>query len=138
MRSINTEIDIYSPADHVWAILINFHNYNLWNPFIEDIKGTLEVGNKLKVRFKNNITFKPTVTKLVPQKELSWVGKLFFKGLFDCEHIFILEKVNDKKTRFIQKENFSGLLVPLFSGVIKKAEKGFSDMNKILKSVSEI
>jgi len=38
---------------------------------------------------------------------------------------------------FIQKERFSGLLVPILSGMLKDTESGFELMNQALKEEAE-
>lgn len=38
MKTIDTEIKIYAPADRVWKILTDFYSYSNWNPFIREIK----------------------------------------------------------------------------------------------------
>ena len=39
--------------------------------------------------------------------------------------------------RFVHRERFRGILVPLFGGVIRKAESGFEEMNQALKALAE-
>jgi hypothetical protein len=57
--------------------------------------------------------------------------------LFDGEHSLIIKKIDENKVLFIQKEKFSGLLVPLVPGVLKNTESGFNLMNLALKSEAE-
>ena len=71
---------------------------------------------------------------LEPKNEFRWLGSLIFPGIFDGEHIFQLEQINDSKTKFIHRENFSGLLVPLFwKSLNTNTRKGFEEMNEALK-----
>lgn len=70
--------------------------------------------------------------------EFRWLGHLFVPGLFDGEHIFLLTDMNNTHTRFIQKENFSGLLVPvLWKQLNTKTRKGFELMNEKIKELAE-
>ena len=49
------------------------------------------------------MTFKPNILVFEENKELRWLGKLFFKGLFDGEHKF--EIIDNKKSLILaQKE----------------------------------
>ncbi len=86
----------------------------------------------------NPMRFKPTVTKLEAGRTLCWLGSIGFKGLFDGEHIFTCESVDESKSIFTQKENFSGILVPLlWNSIYEKTLKGFELMNEQLKERSE-
>jgi hypothetical protein len=57
---------------------------------------------------------------------------VLFKGLFDGEHYFILEPLEDGKTKLTHGETFSGILVPLFAKTLQKTERGFMRMNQDL------
>jgi len=37
------------------------------------------------------MTFRPTILKAEPNRELRWLGHLLVPGLFDGEHIFTIE-----------------------------------------------
>jgi len=82
--------------------------------------------------------FKPVVLTLNENTELKWLGHLWFKGLFDGEHKFKLTDNGNGTTNFEQSENFSGILVKLFSKSLDKDTKnGFEQMNKELKLRAE-
>ena len=102
------------------------------------IKGELKVGAKLEVRIQptnaRGTTFKPTVLAADPPRELRWIGHLWFKGLFDGEHILTIESVGNKQTRFGQKEVFTGLFVRLLAkNLDMDTLRGFKEMNQALK-----
>ena len=81
--------------------------------------------------------FKPIVLRFDPKKEFRWKGKFLIKGLFDGEHYFILNDNNDGTTKFIQGENFSGLLIKFMEKVLEQTKNGFVLMNKALKEQCE-
>lgn len=81
--------------------------------------------------------FTPTVLTVRPSRALRWLGRLLVKGLFDGEHYFLLEPLNKCRTRFIQGESFSGLLVGPLSGVLPATRMGFEAMNVTLKRLAE-
>ena len=58
-------------------------------------------------------------------------------GLFDGEHYFKIEPLEDGKVRFIQGEKFTGVLVPFMGGLIDNAKIGFDEMNIALKEKAE-
>ena len=92
MKELNTEIEINASANKVWDVLTDFKSFPGWNPFIQKIEGKIEVGAKLEVFIQppdsKGMTFKPTLLKVEPNREIRWLGHLFFPGLFDGEHIF--------------------------------------------------
>lgn len=141
MKEIYTEIEINASAGVVWDIVTDFDNFPRWNPFIREISGMLQKGSMIRVVMKppnsSAMTFKPAILEYKPEEKLRWLGKLWIPKLFDGEHNFIIKKIDENKVLFIQKENFSGLLVPILSGLLKNTEKGFEMMNRALKEESE-
>lgn len=141
MKKIITEITIDTEIARVWNVLTDFENHPKWNPFIKSIQGKKSVGEKLTVAIKppegNGMTFKPTILSFETNKEFRWKGKLGISGIFDGEHFFILEKLNDNQTKFIHGENFSGILVALMGGALDKTKDGFELMNQALKKECE-
>src|SRR5580693_4570817 len=102
-KEIKTEIYIRATPEKIWKILTDFGNYPSWNPFIRSISGIVGVGKKIKVRLKppeaRGMTFNPEVLALETNKELRWIGHLFFPGLFDGEHKFeLVDNVNGTTT----------------------------------------
>ena len=74
--------------------------------------------------------FKPKITQITPEKEIRWLGHFVIPGLFDGEHIFELKSIGDNKTKFVQRENFKGLLIPLLRKQLENGTKqGFELMN---------
>lgn len=138
-KKIKTEIIIHSGPEKIWKILTDFHAYPTWNPFITDIRGNLEEGSQIQVRIEPNrgksMIFKPVVLSKKENKELKWLGKLIFKGIFDGEHHFELIDHKNGTTRLIQSEEFSGFLVPFFN--LKNTEAGFRAMNQKIKELAE-
>lgn len=139
MQEIETQIDIDAPAARVWAVLTDLEAMPSWNPFIREIAGKLAEGERLLVRIappgEPTMSFAPTVLASRPGRELRWRGSLVAPGLFAGEHVFCIEPLSARKTRFIQRESFSGLLAPLLmSGSRLSATRaGFGAMNEALK-----
>jgi hypothetical protein len=141
-RRIETEIDINAPAAKVWAVLTDFPKMPLWNPFITAIAGRPAAGERLTVTIrppgKSALTFKPTVLKVSPERELRWLGHFIVTGLFDGEHYFLLDPLGDRRTRLTQGESFSGLLVGFLRDALDATETGFNNMNAALKQQAEL
>lgn len=49
MKNIQSQIQINAMPYEVWLALTQFHAYELWNPFIGDVRGEVRLGNKLKL-----------------------------------------------------------------------------------------
>ena len=75
----------------------------------------------------------PTVTECEPGRVLAWLGRLGLPGVFDGAHRFALEPVGGGRTRFVQSERFSGVLVPFFRRSLRTHTRaGFEAMNQAL------
>ena len=141
MKELYTEIQINASPSSVWNILTDFDDFRRWNPFIKEISGDLKVGSQIHVYIKppnsNAMKFKPKLLKYKPEKEIRWIGKFYLPKLVDGEHSLSIKKLDDGNVLFIQKETFSGLLVPFISGLLKDTKMGFELMNKELKKEAE-
>lgn len=137
-KSINTEIIINTGKEKVWEILTNFNFFSEWNPFMIKIKGKLKMGEKLEVTLKTdnkNMVFNPTIIQLENEKKFSWLGSLFFRGLFDGLHSFTLEEIDASTTKLLHSEEFSGVLSSLiFKKIGEQTKENFVKMNLALKS----
>jgi len=85
-----------------------------------------------------SITMHPALLEVVPASSLRWLGYLLVPGVFDGEHHFVLEPLEGNRTRLIQQERFTGLLVSVFaSSLDKHTLAGFHAMNAALKARAE-
>lgn len=139
MKELRSEITIDAPAELVWDTLTNLDSFHEWNPFVRRAAGEVKEGAKLNVYLKApggmGMSFKPRVVRVEPNREFRWPGHLVLPGFFDGEHIFEIEPDGDASCRFVQREEFRGLLVPLMLLMIRKAtERGFNEMNQALKA----
>ncbi len=142
MKELHSQIEIEAPAERVWQVLTDFAAYPEWNPFIRRVNGRPEVDEQLVVRMRpsgtKGMTFRPTVMKAEPNRQLRWLGHLLVPGLFDGEHIFEIEELGRDRVLFIQREFFRGLLVPLFARSLDRdTQRGFEEMNRALRERAE-
>ena len=135
--TISSTIDIDASTQDVWGVLTDFAAYGEWNPFMDRIEGTPEVGGKLVVHMTppggRGMTFRPTVLAAVPARELRWLGTLGVRGVFDGEHSFVLTSNADGSTRLTHAERFSGILVAALKGTLGNTHAGFDAFNRALK-----
>lgn len=140
MLTIESNIDIEAPIEHVWAVLTDRERYIEWNPVILSQQGTLARGCAATMRinpalFAMNV---PIVYQEVKEnQELSWFGgPPLVKGF----HYFRIEKIDNGNTRLIHGEKF-GLMatllgLPMIVTLVKrkyiKADQAFKDRCELL------
>ena len=139
---VSTSIHIQASPEKVWSVLTDFDSYGAWNPFIKSIRGEVALGQVIEAHVcppaSNEMTFKPMVLVFDENKELRWLGKLLFSGIFDGEHRFVLKANEDGSTEFIHAESFRGILVPFMKKMLNGPTKdGFVQMNEALKKKAE-
>lgn len=140
---IYTQIEIQAKAEKVWGILIDLNNYSNWNPFLIQASGDVKEGANINIHAKppglTAMAFSPTIVKAEKNRELRWKGKFIVPGLFDGEHIFFIEELGSKGVRLIQKEFYSGLLIPLLKNKLSDSTlRGFELMNQAVKQRAEL
>jgi hypothetical protein len=139
--TIERSIEIHASPATVWSILTDQDAYPDWNPFMTKLAGDLAAGATLEVRIEppnaRPMTFKPTVLAVRREHELRWLGRFILPGLIDGEHSLRIEPLPEGRTRFIQTERFSGVLVRPLKSMLGKTELGFEQMNASLKARAE-
>jgi hypothetical protein len=141
-RELRTEILIEAAPETVWRILTDQGALEEWNPFIREMSGELKEGERIRIYLSppkgRAMAFKPRVKAVSPGKELRWLGHLGVPGLFDGEHIFELHPEGPRTTRFVHREEFGGLFVPMFWKTLDTdTREGFKRMNMALKQRAE-
>jgi len=143
MIELHAEVEINASAERVWRELADFTSYPQWNPFTPRISsGRPRIGEPLKVRFEppgaRAITLRAKVITAEPNHELRWRGHLLSSRVLDGDHSFVIEPLEENRVRFIQREVFRGLLVPLFARTFARhAQQGYEEMNLALKQRCE-
>ena len=142
MLLLRTAIDINASSDQVWRVLTDFGAYGEWNPFITSISGQVQRGARLKVRVHppggRGMTVRPTVLVADRNRELRWVGRLLFPGIFEGEHVFQITPLGNGRVRLLQQETFRGFLVPVLRWWLDgQTRAGFEAMNRALKERAE-
>lgn len=136
MRVLEAAVDIPASPDTVWQVLTETDRYAEWNPFMTELSGRLAVGQRLTVIVRpgrRSMTFRPTVLAIEEGALIRWRGRPGVPGIFDGEHELRLAATPDGGTRFVQREVFTGLLVPVARRVLDDTEAGFGRMNAALR-----
>jgi hypothetical protein len=138
---VNTEIEINASSKKVWDVIADFQNYNRWNQTLK-ISGNSSIGDKLAVYIKlpgskpKNIRY--FIMNNVIEKKLEIKGLMIAYFLWKAENVFELIPIDENKTRFINKECFSGLLIPFMHNMLKTKVYQFKqDTNESLKKYLE-
>lgn len=141
---LRTEVEIDAPAAHVRGVLLDFARYAEWNPFITAISGPLVVGQRFGVELSlpegNSYSLKPRLIALRDEPdagELRWRGAFWHPALLEAEHFFLVTSLTARRSRFVQGENFSGLLLRFAGNTLTLTARGFVYMNQALKKRAE-
>src|SRR5215469_4455316 len=132
MKTVSSTVEINASPEHVWGVLTDLPGHASWDPFITSISGPLVPGQRLNVRIEppgsSQTSFKPTVTSVVENRELAWLGRLVMPGLFDGAHRFTLEPTQSG-IKLKKSESFSGLLVGFSRRLLHNTQQGFEQLN---------
>src|SRR5215210_3256174 len=94
-KELVSSIDIAAPAERVWEVLVDFAAFPTWNPFITSAEGRPGTGGRLTLRMQpvggSAVTLRPSVIEVVEGHRLRWQKRLGVRGLFDADHLFIVE-----------------------------------------------
>jgi hypothetical protein len=136
--AIRAEIDIDAAPERTWAALTDLAAWADWNPFIRSARGELRLGSLIDVVVQPSgtkpISGKGRVLVLDPPRQMVWAATLLGSWVFRGEHRFAVEPLPGGKSRFVQSEEFTGLLVPFLRGKIdRETKRGFVEMNAALK-----
>jgi hypothetical protein len=116
MKENRNEIEIQATAEQVWKVLTDLEKYAEWNPLLYRGVGKVEVGEKVEVAAKTatkDMTFLCEVVKVEPYREFAWKFHVIHPFLFRGEHIFRIEPITEQSIRFINRERFAGILLPM-------------------------
>ncbi|HEY2420054.1 MAG TPA: SRPBCC domain-containing protein [Neobacillus sp.] len=145
-KRIYTEVEINASEEQVWGILSDLDAYKEWNPFIKEAHGNLKVGRELQMKLHNGSLnldpFTPTLLQVKPMEEINWIGRVAnIPRIFDGSHHLVVQRLSDNRVKFVQYEDFQGILVTLTKifdkTLFKDTKQGFNKMNDALKAKSE-
>ncbi|MGB7860061.1 MAG: SRPBCC domain-containing protein [Acidimicrobiia bacterium] len=134
---LQTRVEIDAEPSRIWDHLTDLESFSEWNPFVTRAAGKVAVDERLELLMGQNgsrqITIRPTVTEVVPNAVLEWIGHLGFRGIFDGRHRFELAATQEGTT-MIHSEEFTGVLVPVLERMLDgQTKSGFLAMNDAIK-----
>ena len=141
MKELRTEIKIQSSPEKVWQILTDFDKWPDWNTFIHHAIGKAKVDEKVDITVRGgakDMVLHCTVIKVEPNRELCWKYHVLSPVFFQGEHSFTIEPEGENQVRFVDREIFNGLFVPLQAKDIDtNSRQGFEEMDQALKARAE-
>ena len=139
MKTIRTSVDIDASLSTVWTILTDLRVYDEWNSQTTSASGTVAIDETVNLHVERTgsraVDIRATVTRVDPESTLEWVARLPIPHLFTARHTFELEPLDDGRTRFVNHEQLSGLLVPFI--VSDDAQQDYEAMNWALAERAE-
>jgi len=142
LRILAAEVEIEAPEAIIWEALSDLESYGGWNPFLTSASGKVEEGARVELFIKppraKGTYINPRIVLVEEGKGFSWRNNMLFPGLFDTEHYFIIDPIDDDRCRFVQGEEVSGLLsIPILWLVGGATQRGMERMNEALKALCE-
>lgn len=142
MRILAAEIEIEAPESIIWEVLSDLESYSQWNPFLRSATGKVEEGSRVELFIKppraKGTYISPRIVLVEEGKGFSWRNNMLIPGLFDTEHYFIIDPIDDTRCRFVQGEEVSGVLsIPILWLIGGATRRGMERMNEALKAMCE-
>ena len=142
MASFYAEIEINAPKAKVWQVLFQKQQWHKWNTFLFDLDSNapFKQGQEVFLSLRRypgeeETEFQPTVTLVQSGTCLAWVSSI--PG-FQNEYIFELQEIGVGRTKYVHRDNFSGLLTRVFLPFIREDEQqGIKRMARELKRYVE-
>lgn len=132
----NAETQVMIPASHdaVWQKLSDLPAYAAWNSRTHFDRPPV-VGRRQRMRVKLFglwMRVPVTIESCDPTHGLRWRGGL--PGLYTGSHYFRIESAGPGSCRFIQGEDFNGILVPALWPLLKgELQSLYEGMNRELR-----
>ena len=143
MAGLYAETDINAPKSLVWQALIRKEKWSRWNTFLFDGDPAMpfEQGREVLLLLRRlpqdeETELDPTVMLVQPEVCLKWGSSIL--GLHS-EHTFELQEIGYRRTKYVHKVFFSGVLHRFFVPIIRKDEhQGMRRMARELKRYVEV
>ncbi|WP_173362568.1 SRPBCC domain-containing protein [Corynebacterium efficiens] len=118
--SATRTVRINASVDEVWDLVTDLGRASEWNDHIVHSSAPegLEEGRKLRMHTHHPETsrlrasFRPTLTVLEPQTEMTWEAKIIARWVLSVTDTIRLSRVEDNLTEVTQTMTFSGMLSP--------------------------
>lgn len=137
------DILINVPQQQAWEQVTDFASYSVWNPFVLEAQADFEVGKS--IHFLEDLQqfgqhwITARFLAIHPPHSFIWQGHIGAPFLFTVRHTFAVEAIDNRQTRFSQRHQNFGLLIPYLAwrGVYAVSHQGYLAFNQALKERCE-
>jgi hypothetical protein len=138
MKAYSASTHISASPETIWEILTDAEHYPEWDPQALRIEGTIAPGETVTAytKLSPDRAFPAKVTEFAPGKKMTWTGGMPL-GLFKGVRTFTLTPHKEGVVHFELREEFSGLLLPLFSRQLPDMTEAFEGFVAGLKARAE-
>lgn len=138
MKVFATKISIRATPERIWALLTDAGGYARWNNTVEKVEGNIAKDGRVTVHPRNagGRAFPAKVAEFEPLKRMVWSGGMPL-GLFRGDRVFTLTPGVSGEVEFSMREEFTGLLAPLFGRAIPDLQPAFDEFARDLKRAAE-
>ncbi len=139
VHQVHTEIDINTPAEHVYAVLTDFDQLREWSSTWVGNEGPFALGQICTALFMmmgRERRFEHEIKELIPGRRFAWSGKTG-AGMADY-HSFEMRPVTDSTCVLIQEDLARGGAAPALGKMVVKMDlKLYMAFNKEIKARAE-
>lgn len=136
---IREEVEIQASPEEVWEVIVDFDSYSEWNSQLEYLGGEVEPGGTLQLKLTAEgaepYEFSPVISHWEEPTKFAWLARTGLPRVFDGEHFFELERIDENTTRVVNREEYRGVLSQVIRNLpmMQGAPEGFRLMNQELK-----
>src|SRR5579859_514421 len=113
---VHAQTELAATPAEVWRVLADLDSYPTWHPAVAHTSGQLRVGARQREVVRTpggrTVTFRPVLTVVAPERELTRRGRLLAPGIFTGVHSYVIEPLGPQRVRVVQTERLTGVLVP--------------------------
>lgn len=141
MTDFATTIDIHAPADAVWTVVSRPDRFPDWPSGVLRVEGAgdgAEVGQRIRIESAANPgrSFPVAVAEVEAPHRLVLRGGMPL-GLFVGTRTYQLDRLDDARTRFTMREDYTGPLARLVTRSIPDLQPSFDTFAVGLKELVE-
>lgn len=115
-RTYRAEVEIAAPPERVWEVLVDFVQYEAWNPFTPQIVTDLAPGSPVEITVvlggKRVVQMEEMVEATAPHR-LVWQTTWGSPLLLRAQRVQSLEPLPSGGTRYVSEDVMHGPLVPV-------------------------
>jgi hypothetical protein len=141
--TVEATLELAAPPSVVFDVLITRDRWAEWSTMLVSLApGPIVEGAALALGLRTphaSYDFTAKVTRLVPGEVFEWLASTGVRGVMDGRHRFELSPLPRGRTRLLNREVYSGLLVPIVrrTAAMKAAPEGFRAMNAEIAARAE-